>query len=378
MSAAPSQARTPPRRVLWLAKGLGRGGAEQLLVTGAAHLDRTRFQVEVAYLLESSDALVSSLRDRGLPVHCLHQESAADLRWVVRLRRLVREGRFDIVHTHMPLPAAAARVVLAPGGPLLVHTEHNVWQRYRLPTRWVNALTYRRNAAVLAVSQAVADSVHPLSLPRGRPVEVLLHGIEASAVHSGEVARGAARDRLGLLPAGFVIGTVGTMTTKKDQATLYRAVASLTDSGTAATLVHVGVGPLEDDLRRLAGSLRLPVAFTGLRSDVPEILPAFDVFCLSSVHEGLPISMLEAMAAGLPVVVTRVGGMPEVVTEGQEGLLVPPSSVAALTAALARLIADPELRDRMGEAAQKRSLDFDITRAVARIEDVYTEILASR
>ena len=175
---------TARTRVLWLAKGLGRGGAEKLLVTGAAHLDHERFEVEVAYLLPVKDALVPELTSRGLRVHCLQQQGPTDLRWVPRLRRLIRDGRFDVVHTHMPVPAVAARLVS--GKAALVHTEHNVWQRYRRPTYWANALTFRRNDAVIAVSQAVADSMRSALLPRPpATTEVLLHGVEHGALRSG-------------------------------------------------------------------------------------------------------------------------------------------------------------------------------------------------
>lgn len=365
-------------RVLWLAKGLGRGGAEQLLATGAAYVDPARFHVEVAYLLPWKDALVPALRRRGLTVHCLGQRDSVDPRWVGRLRRLVRHGRFDVVHTHMPIPAVAARLALGPRGPALVHTEHNVWPRYRVPTRVANAVTYRRNAAVLAVSLAVADSVPRRWVPGGKRVEVLHHGIEIAGVRRGEPARTEARLRLGLPPGAPVVGTVGNMTPKKDHRNLYAAVARIAKTLPETHLVHVGTGPLADQLRSYAGSLGIKVLAPGMRDDVADLLPAFDVFALSSLHEGLSIALIEAMAAGLPVVCTRVGGVPEVVTDGIEGILVPPSAPAALAEALALLLADPARRVRMGAAGAERAAAFDISRAVRRIEQVYDEVLAAR
>ena len=127
-------------RILLLIKGLGRGGAEQILASAAPHLDRTRFDYEVAYLLPWKDALVKDLADADVPARCL--DGSSGVAWVSRLRRLVSEGRFDLVHAHSPVAASAARVVLAVGGPPIVYTEHNEWERYHPLTYWSNMLTF--------------------------------------------------------------------------------------------------------------------------------------------------------------------------------------------------------------------------------------------
>lgn len=366
-----------PARVLWLAKGLGRGGAERLLVNSAAHIDPARFTVDVAYLLPHKDAFVPELRERGLRVHCLHQSGPTDLRWASRLRQLMAAQRYDVVHTHMPVPAVAARL-LAGSSPRLVHSEHNVWSRYRRPTYLANALTYRRNDAVIAVSQAVRDSIPSRYLPRApATTEVLRHGIEPDAARNGKAARAEARQSLGLPADTFVIGTVGNFTPKKDQRTLITAVAGLRRTHPKAVLVLVGTGPLEDELRELARrELGDAVLFTGSRSDVLELLPALDVFALSSLHEGLSIALVEALSSGVPAVCTAVGGVPEVLTHDREGLLVPAARPAAMEKALRLLATDDALRERFVEAALVRARAFDISVAVRRIESIYDEVLA--
>ncbi len=369
-----------PARVLWLAKGLGRGGAEKLLVTGAAHLDPQRFDVEVAYLLPHKDALVPELLARGLRVHCLGQRSELDLRWLVRLKRLM-DQQFAIVHTHMPIPAVAARLLTAGGGPAIVHTEHNVWDRYRRPTYWANALTYGRNDAVIAVSQAVADSVPGRHRPRPpATMQVLLHGVEQSTVAGGPAARAAARRSLGLPADAFVIGTVGNFTPKKDQRGLIAAFAAVRSRRLDARLVLVGTGPLEAALREQVASagLSADVLFAGSREDVTELLPAFDVFALSSLHEGLSIALVEAMAAGVPAVCTHVGGVPEAMRDDVEGRLVPPQDPAALAETLGRLADDRALLARYAGAALERGKLFDIATALRRIEEVYDSVLKRR
>ena len=148
---------TRPVRVLWLSKGLGRGGAEQLLLNLARTIDSAAVSLEAAYVLPRKDALVPDLEQAGVLVHGLG-DPTDQTAWLRRLRRLLDSGTYDMVHTHSPLVAAAARL-LAPRRTVLAHTEHNVWQRYRRPTRWLNAATINRNAVVWAVSEGVAESI---------------------------------------------------------------------------------------------------------------------------------------------------------------------------------------------------------------------------
>jgi glycosyltransferase involved in cell wall biosynthesis len=361
-----------PVGVLMLTKGLGRGGTERLLVDAVRHLDPSRYRVEVAYLLPWKDALVDEVRQAGVPVHCLDARHPTSVAWLGRLRQLVRARDIAIVHTHMPSPAVAARLALSRRRPAIVHTEHNLWGRYRPITRWANRLTYRRNRAVIAVSDGVAASI------RSRvPVDVVLHGVEADRAQRVTTTRGTARTSLGLGPDEQVIGTVGNFTAKKDHATLLCAVARVGEQIPAVRLVLVGSGPLDADLRRLVTTLGLGanVVFAGSRGDVPELLPAFDVFALSSRFEGLPIALLEAMATGLPCVATRVGGIPEVITDGRDGLLVEPGDAVRLAEALTALLDDPVRRDEIGRHAVRRAGDFEVTGAIRQIERVYDEAL---
>lgn len=339
-------------------------------------MDAERFAPEIAYLLPWKDAFVEEIRAAGTPVRCLDAPKPYSLGWLRRLRRLVREHDIALVHTHMPLPAVMARLVLPStrrGGPTFVHTEHNMWGRYRWATRWANRLTYRRNAAVIAVSDGVAQSIEATV-----PVEVVIHGIDGEAMHHGAEARTAARLALGLGREAPVVGTVGNFTAKKDHATLLDAFAQVHADRPGARLMLVGLGPLEDQLRDQAERLGVAdaVLFTGMRDDVFELLPALDVFVLSSRFEGLPIALLEAMASGVAPVATRVGGIPEVITDGEDGLLVDPGDPGLLAAALTKLLADDTDRTRMATAARHRAADFDLGKAVRHIESVYEDALA--
>ena len=376
---ASSHRASPPADVLWIAKGMGRGGIEQFLVRAAPHFDNTRFRLHLAYVLSWKDALVPDLERHGVQVHSLGADRSLDPRWVYKLRSLVRSHNFVLIHTHMPLPAVATRVNVGRASAVL-HTEHNLWEAYRPLTYWANALSYGRNRYVFAVSDAVARSIRrPRLLPRwlSMPeVEVLAHGID-ELVGETKDAHSRAREVLGLRDDELVIGTVGSLTPKKDQATLIDAAALLAPKHPSLRVVIVGGGRLEAQLasnvRRLG--LEKTISMVGCRDDVLQILPAFDVFALSSRYEGLPLALVEAAATGLPCVATSVGGVSEVVEDGETGLLVPPADADALAGALDKLLRDPELRSKMGERATARAGRWNIVAAVERIQRVYDEVL---
>lgn len=376
----PTRAARPPYRCLWFTKGLGRGGVERLLVDMAPLVDSTRFAVDVAYVLPWKNSYVAMFEDAGVAVTCLGSSLRGDPRWVARLAHLVSSRSYDLIHTHAPLPAVAARAVASVRRrPAVIHTEHNMWPRYRAPTRWLNSLTYRRNDGVIAVSDTVAGSIHPW--PGRRPVvQTIRHGTVLGSVRSwDEEERRQRRLDLGLPADGYVIGKVGNFTAKKNHLNLLRAVAE-PGSLERAHLALVGLGPLENELRRTAAELGLAdrVVFLGSRDDVFDILPLFDLFCLSSDFEGLPIALVEAMATGLPCVATSVGGIPEIVRDGETGLLVPPGDHTALARALGRLMDDPALGRRYGQGARKAAQELDLQRAVDQMQAIYLQALEAR
>lgn len=367
------------KRVLLLIKGLGRGGAEQLLVSAAPHVDRSRFRYEVAYVLPGKDALAAELERLGMPVSCLgggHQTA-----WAARLRSLIRKRRIDLVHAHLPYAAIGARLACTGRErPPLVYTEHNVWQSYRPPTYWANLLTFARTDHVFTVSDEVRTSIrYPPSLGwlRLPPVETLYHGLDPIMLEQAPMADGV-REDLGIPARAPVVATVANFRHEKGHHHLLRAADLVRKSVPEARFMLVGQGPLETQVRREAERLELQdtVVFAGFRDDVPRVLAAADVFALSSVHEGLSIALLEAMALGKPPVVTRVGGLPELVGHRRHGLLVPPADPPALAAAIVTMLQDPILRTRLGQAARQRAADFDIRTAVRRMEEVYAELLA--
>jgi glycosyltransferase involved in cell wall biosynthesis len=363
-------------RVLWLIKGLARGGAERLVSVMAPQLRDRAIDLEVCYVLAGAGDFVPDLRASGVPVHCLAGTATVELGWPRHLRQLLRSQRYDIVHTHSPVPAVAARL-LAPRGTALMHTEHNMWAVYRGPTYAANALTFSRNAQVYAVSAGVADSiVRPrwASVGSMPPVDVLLHGVDVDSAPRGHAARAAARRKLGLTDDDHVIGNVANFSPKKDHRNLLEAFEEVLAVSPDAILLLIGMGPLEhairDAVRRRGLDAR--VRFLGSREDVPELLPALDVFVLSSQYEGLPISLLEAMAAEVACVSTDVGGIPEAIRNDTEGRLVPPQRPDALAQAVVDLLADTRIRVDVSAGGRARVKDaFSLELAISHLARAY-------
>jgi glycosyltransferase involved in cell wall biosynthesis len=368
-----------PIRVLWLIKGLDPGGAELLLSMWAEVRDRDGFHIEAAYLLPWKRGLVATLESADVPVRCLHGGTEWDLRWAARLRRLVRERGYDVVHIHSPYVAGVARVALktlpAAVRPRIVYTEHLPWWGYVAPTRALNRLTYRLDDANLAVSRTVTDSIPPRL--RGR-VSVVVQGIFPERVREQLRRRDEVRAELGIGPDEIVVGTVAHFRPQKGYPVLLEAARCVVDRGVPVRFVAVGRGPEEAKLRALHSRLGLGdrFLFTGFRQDATGVMASFDLFVLASHHEGLPLALMEALALGTPVVATAVGGIPEGITDGAEGILVPPSRPDLLARAIETLARDPELRARMSRAAADRGRAFDIRETAHRVEDVYRSVVS--
>lgn len=359
------------RRVLLVAASLGPGGMERLLVNQVRFGDRTRFDYSVGFIHDGKDQLVPELEQLDCPVHWLSKDGVP---WPWTVARAIRGGGFDIVHSHSPLAASVVRASsrMMRHRPALVYTEHNSWGAYRVPTQWVNGLTYALDDVTIAVSAAARDSVPPSLRERVQPID---HGIDLDAVRSHLDHRSTARERLGVDDDDVVIGIVANMRPEKNHAGILRAAGLVTQESPRARFVSIGQGPLLDEIKALHASSGLGDRYRlmGHQPDAPSLMAGFDVFCLGSDWEGLPVAFMEARALGLPVVVTAVGGMVDHVVEGIDGFLVPPKDPSALASALARLVADDELRAKVASASAATADRFDARRAVAAIEACYPD-----
>jgi glycosyltransferase involved in cell wall biosynthesis len=347
-----------PLRVAHVTQALDMGGLEKLLVEFARHADRRHFTLHF-FSLSSAGLLADEIRSCGWPVTALNMAEGFRPRLFWQLARLFRRWQIDVVHSHDERPhiygAIAGRLA---GVSRVIHTRHRgknlaVSSRQNLLLHVVSRLTDRfvcvsRDSARLASTQGICL----------RKACVIWNGID--------LARFRVHDPN---PEGPVV-TVARMSPEKDIETLIRAI------GLAAPLrlVVAGDGPCLPQLRQLVTQLGLDerVRFLGQVRDVPGLLSRASLFVLPSLTEGISLTLLEAMASSLAVVTTRVGGNPEVVADGETGLLVPPGNPAALVAALLRLNEDLDLRRRMGQAGRKRVEEhFEIGRMVAAYETLY-------
>jgi L-malate glycosyltransferase len=377
----PAHAAAQPIRVLWLIKGLGPGGAERLLLSTAKVADRSAFVYEAAYLLRSRNRLAAELEALGVPTVCLDSEGKGGRRWPLRLRRLITDRHYDVVHVHSPFVAAITRLLARTLPrrlrPAIVYTEHNSWGSHRRTTRWANGLTYGLDDAHISVSDQVVASVWP-RLRKQLPT--LLHGIALDDLRTDPADRAAVRAEFGLQAEHVVMLTAANFRAQKAYPDLLEAARSVCASEPRARFLIAGQGPLEADIRSRLSAIGVGdrVRILGYRDDVFRLMAGADVFVMSSLYEGLPIAAMEALCSGLPVVATNVGGLPTAVTDGVNGFLVPPRQPDQLAERLCKVIADDELRAKLAYAATSSREYFDIRRAARSLEELYTTLTAQR
>ena len=372
-----------PTKVLTLIKGLGAGGAEKLLALSLPHLDRDRFEYEVGYLLPWKEALVPEFRRAGVPVFCLNLHKAYDLRIIPRLARLLRERRVDVLHLHLPYAGIVGRVAsrLSPVK-AVVYTEHNLWERYHWLTAAVNRMTFKWNDTVISVSREVERSIRTHYRQNGNLKLCTIHnGVDCEQLAGIPQNPSGVRREFGIPLDHRLVVHVANFLPKKRHVDLLKAAQSMLRQDPFITFLLVGQGPLQEDIKAHARSLGIDsnVIFTGFRDDVPELLAASDSFVLSSLYEGLPVSLLESMAVGTPVVATRVGGIPEVITDAVEGFLVEPLHPEQLSEKLLALLHSSGLQHRFSANAKERvRKQFDVRRMVESTEALYAQMLGEK
>lgn len=364
-----------PIRVLWLVKGLGPGGAEQLLLLSAKVADRERFQHRLCYVRADKTHLVPEFEALGIQPEQLGRGPRGRLAWLSDLRQ--RMAWADVVHAHSPVLASIARLttLALPRRlrPHVVVTEHNEWTSHHVLTRLANATTAPLDAHRWAVSEQVHATMRWLAR---RHTDVLIHGIDLSSQRAAPGTREQVRAELGIADDEILSITVANLRRNKDYPTLLAAAAKARALCPRLRFIAVGQGPLEGEIAALHEQLGLGDGFQllGFRRDVTQLMAASDLFTLGSTHEGLPVAIMEAFMAGLPVVSTAVGGVPQQVRHEHEGLLVPPGDPDALADALAKIAADDALRQRLATAAADRATIYDIRTAVAEQERIYGEL----
>lgn len=370
------------RKVLHLTGSHAFYGAEQAIANLASHVDASRWEPVVGCLLDQrgpSSRMLDEVRRRGIRTFEVHLRRRVDLRGVRQLRAFLAAEQPAVLHCH-GYKADGYGLLAARGLPVVrIATAHG-WTRQ---TRAVSAYEWLDKRAflpryhrVIAVSEPIREELLRVGVEPARLV-LIPNGVDLSGFPMRE------RRACGLLPFSpddEVIGSVGRLSPEKGHAHLLDAMPLILRQRPRARLVLVGGGPEEAALREKAREMGLEnkVIFAGVRDDVPALLAHFDVFALPSLTEGLPISVLEAMAVGVPVAATRVGDVPEVVRHKQTGLLAPARDPAALAAAVLELLDQPERARSMARAARALvEQEYSAGAMAARTAAVYEEALSS-
>jgi glycosyltransferase involved in cell wall biosynthesis len=371
----------PALHVAYLTAGLRERGYDTTLVAGTL----ARGEDSMAFVADDLGVDVIRIDQLGREISPLR-----DFMATLRLARLIRRERPDILHTHTAKAGTVGRVAaLLAGGrrpPIVVHTFHGHVLRgyfgplrsrvFRLLERWLAS----HSTALIAVSPQVRDDLVALGVAPPERFAVIRLGIELDQrVAGAQNGRAESRRYLGIPPDRFAVGWIGRMTAVKRTDDILVAFKRLRDGGVDAVLCLVGDGPDRPELERRAHDLGVvrDTLFLGYQEDVAPFYAAFDALVLPSSNEGTPVSAIEALAAGRPVVATRVGGVPDVVQEGEDGFLVEPGATEALADRLAQLARDPALRERMGQAGRDRVLPrYAVGRLVDDVDRLYRSLLS--
>lgn len=368
-------------RVYHLIKGLGRGGAERLLAEMLPFIDADRYEHSFSYFFAWKDAFVPLLEARGASPHCFRARNTVEcLTMVPAVARHVRVTGADIIHCHMPIASVVGRLAGRLTKTPVVSTEHNLFERYHPLTRFASIRTWQMQRAVVAVSEEVRDSI-VRHVGQGVPVTVVRNGIPVGAFERDALAGATVRSDIGVSPEEVLVGTMAVFRQQK-RLDVWLDVAKLVlRQHPQVRFLLVGDGPLRRQVEERVARLGLGpfVKLVGLQEEVAPFLSAMDIYMMTSDFEGLPLALLEAMASRLPVVVTAVGGIPEVVHSGREGLICAPRDRECLARSVGDLVSDRGLREELANNGYERVLSkFGMARMVAELEAQYAAVVSVR
>ncbi len=380
MTDSPDTSGSSARPALaYVVNSLNPGGTEKLVVEMSLAFC-SEFEVLVL-CLDEPGLWADDLRSRGISVHCLWRQPGLDFAVSVRLANYFRRFSTQIVHAHQTTPwfyAALSRLLYSE--PRLLFEEHGrFFPEVRNPKRiLVNRLLVRKlTHRFVAVSQDIRERLREYEGLDADRIEIIYNGVRAEPL-LGTREREVLRSELGFIPGSFVVGTVGRFDPIKNLPMLVESLVRAGKEVDALRGLLVGDGPVFPEVRSLVEKTGLHdrVRLTGFRSDARKLIGCMDLFVLSSFSEGTSMALLEAMMAGVPVAVTRVGGNPEIVVDGESGWVVPSNSVAALTAAIVESARDAHKRQRIAAAGRRRfENQFAFDRMIENYRKQYRTLL---
>lgn len=358
--------------VLYVNYSMEMGGIETLIYELTQNINRQIYKPEVLVLFKGG-VLEKSLIDKGIPFHCI--EKGKGFRWfvVARLSRIIDERRIKIIHTNNYDTWLYGVLAAKKNGKVMhVHTQHsNLVSKKK---KYVESLLGRFTNEVVAVSAYVKDSLKEYWSKR-KPIHVIHNGIDVHRFCPNTNIRSKTRNEYGISDDIFLLGIVARLVPVKDHKTLFKAFSLLSSKINNISLFVIGDGVLRSELEEESANMGLKnkITFLGERQDIYAILPAIDSFVLSSVSEGLSVTLLEAMSTGLPIVATNVGGNTEIVEDGYNGFLVPSKNHEALSKAIEKLYLNRDLHKQMATNARKKAIDhFSLDKWIDSYERLYS------
>jgi glycosyltransferase involved in cell wall biosynthesis len=367
--------------VLHLIDGLTFGGAETLLRDLAAGLEKRGYRITVGY--STPGPFVQELIDKGLTLKHIPRMGLIDPVLMFRMIKLMRNDPPQIVHTHLFKSDFHGRLAARLAGvPVVVSTLHNndSWAKNWLLGHIYGATAYLVDRLIAVSSEVKAYHLMKTGVP-SKKMLVIENGVDVTAFSGKEAEAEKIRQEFDIAPHAPLLGIVGRLKPQKDLPTFLFAATKILQERPDSRFLVVGDGPLLDELQEQAHELGLlpSLIFTGMRKDIPSILASLNIVVLSSLWEGLPVILLEGMAAARPFVSTSVDGVIGVAIPNETALLVPPGNPSELAGACLKLIRDPQLSQRMGLAGRERVMHkYSLNVMIDHISALYVELLLSK
>lgn len=366
-------------RVLHVIDSLGLGGAQSVLINLLHYADRSLFELDVA-TMSGRGVHWDRVKALGVPVRSLSFSRFVPV-YVPSMIMMCLKRRYDIVHTHLIGANVIAKPLAALCGVKIRINHDHCNDKASDPKRWVpiaDKISNRLSTHVIAVSQSTRDYlVEHERMPPDR-VTTIHNGIDLEVFHPCREQHAAARQHLGLPPDAFIVAGIGRLSYQKNFSLFIDVAAAVVAQRPAAYFVIAGTGPEEQQLRDHAARLGIDqrVRFLGYVDDMPNFYPAVDALLLTSRYEGLPITILEAMATGTPIVSSMLDGVAEILRDGEDGALVLPTDIDGFVRRVCELIDRPDIVTRRSVAGLNKVQTGFSAQSVARaVEDVYRKCL---
>ncbi len=364
-------------KILHIIKSLGRGGAEMLLPETLKIHDKEKFEFHYIYFLPWKNQMVDTLKSEGGKVTCF--SASNNLKLLQQYSGVIeycKKQKIDLIHCHLPWSGFLGRIIHFKTKLPVVYTEHNIQERYHFATKWLNKISFNFQSLALGVSEDVTRSIKENIIPR-IPVQTLLNGVNTKNFQRNVEKGNAVREKYGIPRNALVIGNIAVFREQKCIPDWLKVFQEIKKKYPDVYGVLVGAGPKEEEIKALIEELKLTerVFLTGLQTDTISYFSAMDIFMMSSAFEGLPIALLEAMSMKCAVVSTKAGGVVEVISAPENGLLCEVGDINCLAEKATKLIENKTYREELQlEARSRVENKFSLEAMVQKLQQIYMNI----